>query len=161
MYYTSEQHKVSGTILGEAVSGFGGLDQCWLPAGVTWFQSKTFLNLYDYWFYWANRYADGSTDYGLAFHGPGNSNLCFYGDEGKASVSTETEVEFNIRWAAEGYPEEINIKTGSHQFRWTCDSRATPMPQEALGWTTGRVINLSKKDLPVEGNSNIEYHVKK
>jgi hypothetical protein len=158
MYYTSEICKVSGTILGEEVSGFGGLDQAWMPPGMSYLQGKTYHYLETYWIYFANRYADGSVDYGVLIHGAGNWNMSFYVDKGKSYISTENE--FQRTWGDGGYPAEVNTKTPTHHLRFTCDSRTAPMPEFHVQWTTGKVINLAKKELPVESVSNIEYRVR-
>jgi hypothetical protein len=158
MYYTSELCRVRGTVFGEAVSGFGGLDQAWMPMGMSYFQGIVYRCLHSYWFYWANRYADGSFDYGIAFRGPGDWNLCFYVDNGKTYVSTENESKRT--WAAEGYPSQVDFKTPTHQFRFTCNSRTTPMPEFHVQWTTGHVINLAKKEKPIEGTCTVEYRVR-
>ena len=153
-YYTSELCTVTGTVLGEAVTGFGGLDQSWLPHGIAWGQCKTYLYLESYWFVWANRYADGSTDYGIAGHGPGNWSLAFYVKDGQPHVSNDNE--FQIKYAEEGFPLEVDCRMGSRRFKWTCDCRLNEVKGHVL-WINGQMINREIEDLPVESYSTFEY----
>jgi hypothetical protein len=154
LYYTSELCSVSGKVLGEEVSGFGGLDQSWLPHGIAWSQSKTYLYFESYWFTWANRYADGSTDYGIAGHGPGDWNLAFYVKDGQSYVSGDNE--FKTKYAEEGYPLEVDIRLGSQRFKWTCDCRLNEIKGHVL-WVNGQMINTSEKNLPIKSYSTFEF----
>ena len=117
MYYTSELCSVKGSIMGEEVTGFGGMDQSWLPHGIAWTQSKTYLYMESYWLVWANRYEDGTTDYGIAGCGPGGWNLSFYVRDGQPVFSNDNE--FKVEYADAGYSTEMDIRLGANRFKWT------------------------------------------
>ena len=154
VFYTSELSTVSGTVLGETVTGFGGIDQSWLPHGIAWAQSKTHLYFESNWFVWANRYADGSTDYGVAGCGPGNWSLAFYVKDGQPYITND--VEFQAKYAEEGYPREVDCRMGSKRFKWTCDCRMNEIKGFIL-WVSGRMINREEEELPIETFSQFEF----
>ena len=150
LYYTEELFRATGKVLGETVNGYGSLDQVWLPPGIDWFESKGFLFFEDQWIVWANRYPDGSTDYGLVISGPENWNICFYADGGE--IYTPENNNIDIKWAEEGYPLKVDVAMDNNrlQFQWTCKQRILEVKDMGL-WANGQMINLAKKNKPVEG----------
>ncbi len=154
LYYTSELCRVKGKVEGEEVIGFGGLDQAWLPHGIGWAQSKCYLYFEEYWLVWANRYADGSVDYGIAGYGPGDWSLGYYVKDGQSSMSTDND--FTMEYAAEGYPSKAEFRLGPNKFKWSCDCRLNEVKGHVLH-VNGRMANTAKKEQPVDGFSWIEF----
>ncbi len=155
LYYTAEVFRITGKVLGETVIGYGSLDQAWITPGISWFSSKGFLFFEDVWLIWANRYPDGSTDYGIVIFGPENWNICFYVDGGQAYTQKNNTID--IKWAEEGYPLKVEIAMDNNkfQFQWNCERRLLEVKGMAL-WANGRMINLAKKEKPVEGYAWLE-----
>ncbi|HQP29721.1 MAG TPA: hypothetical protein PLB81_00215 [Deltaproteobacteria bacterium] len=155
LYYTAEVFRCTGTIRGERVSGYGSLDQAWLPRGMDWFQSKGFLFFEDLWLVWANRYRDGSTDYGVVISGPENWNVCFAVDGTEVTAPTENAVA--VTWAPQGYPARVDVTMdhGQRQFQWHCQRRILEVKGMAL-WANGQMVNLARKEPPVEGYAWVE-----
>lgn len=154
LYYTSELCQVTGTVLGEEVSGFGGLDQAWLPPGIGWTQCKIYQQIQDFWIVWANRYGDGSIEHGIGQYGAGGWNLGFFVQGGRPFISTDNV--FLMTWAEEGYPLKADLEMGPHRFTWTCNSRLAEIKGVVL-WANGQMVNTARKDTPVEGFSWIEF----
>ncbi len=155
LYYTAEVFRITGKVLGDPVNGYGSLDQAWITPGISWFASKGFLFFEDVWVVWANRYADGSTDYGVVIFGPENWNVCFYIDGGKAYTPKNNTID--IKWADERYPSKVDLALDNKtfQFEWNCERRLLEVKGMAL-WANGRMINLAKKEKPVEGYAWVE-----
>lgn len=155
VYYTSEVCRIEGVVQGEKVKGFGALDQAWLPPGVGWTQCKTYKYLQDYWIVFTNRYADGTIDYGISLYGAGNWNYGYYVDNGKATLSMENN-RFDMTWAEEGYPKKASLKMGPVNLEWTVKSRMYEIKGNVI-WAAGQMINLDKKEKPVESTSWVEF----
>ncbi|HQP31323.1 MAG TPA: hypothetical protein PLB81_08340 [Deltaproteobacteria bacterium] len=153
-YYTSELCAVTGTVMGEEVSGFGGMDQAWLPHGIAWTQCKTYLYHESYWLVFANRYEDETTDYGIVGCGPGGWNLSYYVQNGVPVTSHDNE--FRNTYAEAGYPSELDIRLGANHFKWTADCRLNEIKGH-VQWMSGRMINLGEKKVPIASYSQFEY----
>ncbi len=162
LYYTAESFRITGKVRGEDVIGYGSLDQSFITPGIDWFASKGFLFFEETWLIWANRYPDGSTDYGIVIWGPENWNVCFYVDGGQAYAPKNNTID--VKWAEEGYPLKVDVTMDNNkfQFQWNCERRILEVKGLAL-WGNGQMINLAKKDKPVEGyawNENVLFHKK-
>ncbi len=156
VYYTSELCRVTGTVMGEAVSGFGGLDQTWMPIGMGYIHGKLYKYLEESWISWANSYADGTYEYGVCFTGFDQWSCVFYCKNGESPYVATKQNDFSIQWTGDGVPQEVLIQSGPHHFKWTADARATEL-KEHMQWATGRMINLARNDTPVKSFSTNEY----
>ncbi len=154
LYYTSELCSVKGKVEGEEVTGFGGLDQAWLPHGIGWAQSKCYLYFEEYWLVWANLYADGSVDYGIAGYGPGGWSLGYYVRDGRPYPSNDNS--YKMEYADEGYPLKAEFKLGSNEFKWSCNCRLNEVKGHVLH-VNGQMMNTAVKEKPVDGFSWIEF----
>lgn len=154
LYYLAEYCEITGTVLGEAVTGFGSLEHDWLPPGIGWTQGKVYKYLQDFWVVFANRYEDGSVEYGLCQYGAGNWTAGFFVEDKNPYVSMDNE--FKMDWAEEGYPREGAFRMGPHKFKWIVKSRLFEIKGNVI-WATGQMINQARKDLPVHSYSWIEF----
>ncbi|MFC1822182.1 hypothetical protein ACFL9T_05710 [Thermodesulfobacteriota bacterium] len=157
MFYTSEICEVKGTVHGEEVSGFGGFDQCWLPPGIGWTQGKIYTYVQNYWIPWANRYADGSIEYGVTTFGAGDWSVGFFVENGKPYISNDNEI--NMTWGdyeGDRVPLNADVRHGQHHFKWTAGSRVSKIKGN-MKWVDSKMINKARKDEPVETFSWNEY----
>jgi hypothetical protein len=154
LYYFAQMNEINGKVQGKEVKGYGTIETAWLPPGIGWTQCKTYKYLQDYWIVFANRYADGTIEWGISQYGAGNWNCGFFVDNGKPYVSTDNE--FNMKWSDVGYPLEGNLRMGPHKFKWVVKSRMFEIKGNVI-WATGQMINLAKKESPTHRYSWIEF----
>lgn len=69
LFYTTQVYWVTGTCLGQDVEGFIGLDHAYFPAGLEWKEYRYFSELEVSWEVFANRFVDGTVEYGVIVAG--------------------------------------------------------------------------------------------
>ena len=157
MEVTCEVFEVTGTINGEKVTGYGGLDNTWLVPGVGFSQCKIYTHIQTMWSVWATRYDDGSLEYGAFGTGPGNWRWGFYVEDGKPMVGQEFTID--AKWGeADGVkvPVEVDFKYGDHDFKWNPNGRLSLLKGN-LNRVSGEMINTRRTAKPVETFSWIEF----
>jgi hypothetical protein len=117
-FYMSEFCRVTGTLAGRKVKGFGGLDCAFGTPGVGWLQGKIYRFLEKYWIVWANRYDDQSVEYGICMDGEGDFNLGFVVRDGVAKLSG---CSVRMEHFEDGFPRsaEVNLEKETYSFRTT------------------------------------------
>jgi hypothetical protein len=133
--YSSEQHRVTGTALGQPVDGFVAFDQLFLPPGVTWFESPYFSSppyLEIAWNTFATAFDDGSVQAGqVMFGGQRLSFAAIVDDNGPAVFSRD--VTADITAGPTGYPTAVQYRIDGVPWRWVAEER-WQMPDFARGY---------------------------
>jgi hypothetical protein len=133
--YTSEQFRVTGTVLGTPVVGFVAFDQLYLPAGMTWFESPYFSSppyLEIAWHTFGTEFEDGSVEAGQVFFGAQRMSFAAIVDgDGPATFTSDVSAE--ITAGADGYPSEIAYRVGEDTWLWTGE-RHLQMPDFSRGY---------------------------
>lgn len=91
--YRHEQMLITGTIDGDEVSGWGGLDSEWEPVGVGLRQAKRFAYLEKFWLPWYTEYEDGTFEAGCYVRGIGNHACQYLILDGKARIPKKHHLE--------------------------------------------------------------------
>jgi hypothetical protein len=134
-FYAAEQYRVSGSILGTPVEGFVALDQLYLPAGMTWFESPYFSAppyLEIAWNTFATEYEDSTIEAGQVFFGGQRMSFAVIVDEhGPAVVSRDVTAELTA--TPTGYPGAITYWIDGEAWCWTAEER-WQMPDFAAGY---------------------------
>jgi hypothetical protein len=134
-YYTSEQYRAAGTILGREVQGFFCFDQLYLRPGMTWFESPYFSSapfLEIAWHTFGTQYEDGSIEAGHVFHGARRMGFALIVDQDGPSVLSRT-VDADIERKDNGYPERIGYRIDGMRWEWVGDPHGE-MPDFSAGY---------------------------
>lgn len=124
LFYSSLQHRVSGTAFGKDAEGFLWLDQCYLPPGVTWRNSSYFAGVELAWTPFGTEYADGSVEMGHIAYGADGFNFAFVAEE-KADGTTEqlhcsSDVQArDIVYKDNTFPDSMTYLADGVAWDWT------------------------------------------
>jgi hypothetical protein len=151
--YMSEFCRVTGTLQGRPVTGFGGMDCAFGTPGVGWIQGKIYSRLEKYWIVWANRYADESIEYGICFDGEGDFNLGFIVRDGAATISGST---IHMEHFDDGFPRQANITMGDERYLFKTTARVSRI-KAFMQWANGQMTPDSDEQQAVERFSWLEF----
>lgn len=150
--YASSVGWVEGTVDGEEVSGFGGLDRSCNEPGITWGQCKVFRHLEEAWFVWANRLEDGRDEHGWVVCGPQGFRLAaLCRDDEDTIVDDAPRVERTIEERdGRRVLMAADLHVGGRHHRWSAERNvAIPGMDLFVDWMHGRVD-------PVDGPAVVE-----
>ncbi len=152
-FYTSEFCRVSGTIQGKKVKGFGGLDCSFGTPGIGWLQSKIYCILEKYWVVWANRYDDDSLEYGICFDGEADFNVGFIVRDGAAKIS---DCSIRMENFDDGFPGSAGVVMGDEKYLFKTRSRVSRI-KGLMQWAHGEMKREGDDKKIVESFSWIEF----
>lgn len=89
LFYTTQVYWVTGTCLGKEVEGFIGLDHAYFLAGMEWKEYRYFNDLEVSWEVFANRFTDGTVEYGVIVMGRHGWSGAATFDGGKLVAKTD------------------------------------------------------------------------
>jgi hypothetical protein len=89
LFYTTQVYWVTGHVLGKEVEGFIGLDHGYFLAGMEWKEYRYFRDLEVSWEVFANRFVDGTVEYGVIVAGRQGWSGAATFDGGKLVASTD------------------------------------------------------------------------
>jgi len=155
--YTVEPCKVTGTINGEEVAGFGSMDQVWQTAGLTWHQSKLYLCVEDVWVPFMNQYDDGSYEYGHFITGRGDFKVGYFVKDGVAHM--DPNFTLDIDWDDKGNPKTMTAHIDGHELQWSADviMRPPESTRAHITYAEGHVVDLNETRKVVDHQSWMEY----
>jgi hypothetical protein len=151
--YTSEFCRVTGTLQGRPVKGFGGMDCAFGTPGVGWIQGKIYSRLEKYWIVWANRYEDESIEYGICFDGEGEFNLGFIVRDRTVSISDCT---IRMEHFDDGFPRQAHISIGDDRYLFQATARVSRI-KAFMQWANGRMNSERDERKAVERFSWLEF----
>jgi hypothetical protein len=156
---TSQICRVTGTVEGAAVTGFGGLDRHYGEPGVGWTQSKGFRHLEQFWWVWAGLDADGRQEHGTAVAGPNEFAVGFFDRDGDEPVATN-HLDHDIEWQERDgrrIPVAAGLRLGGRHFRFVANGNVSfPDPALGIDWLHGGLFEDSGPRL-VAGFAWMEY----
>ncbi len=157
-YYMVEACKVTGTVNGKKVSGYGSNDMVWQEPGVCWHQGKHYCFIEDMWVPFVTEYDNGDIYYGHFLKGRNDWSVGYFVKNGEALMNSDYAMD--IEWNSTGTgPNEINVEISGHKFRWEpavkLDDPEASKP--TIGYSVGTMRDLSHDGEVVGGQSWIEY----
>ena len=151
--YLSEFCRVTGTLQGRPVKGFGGMDLAFGTPGIGWLQSKIYRLLEKYWIVWANRYEDDSIEYGICFDGEADFNAAFIVRDGTAKISG---CSIQMENFDDGFPRQAKITMGDAPYLFETTARVSKI-KGFMQWANGRVTRKADERRIVESFSWLEF----
>lgn len=140
--YTDQICRVTGTVDGETVEGFGGLDRYYGEPGVVWLQSKGFQQLEELWWVWAGIGEDGRQEHGVAITGPGEFGVGFFHRDGEEPVTVDA-IDNDVTWEERDgrrLPVAATLSFGGRRFRYEASGNVTiPGADLFIDWLHGAV----------------------
>ena len=159
--YRSEHARITGTINGERVTGFGGMDSEWVPVGVGLREAKRYAVIEKYWLVWTTEYEDGTVEGGVYVRGLGNNATPYYYRNGEAFIPEKHHIEVKMR--SNGLVEAATIYFDDKIFDFTGTSlsaedvcavsdgqNADEDQGEDAGWVGGYVVSRDASSAPVK-----------
>ncbi len=157
--YTSQICRVSGTVDGKPVDGFGGYDRSYHEPGVIWRQSKGFTALEEFWWVWAGVLEDGRAEIGWAIAGEHGFGLGAFHRVGEEPVAA-TNIDYEIRWEERGgrrLPAGATIAFGGRTFEYAANGNVTiPGADLFIDWMHGEMREQGGPE-PVQRFSWLEF----
>jgi hypothetical protein len=157
--YTSQLCRIEGTVDGQAVQGFGGLDRYYGEHGVAWAQSKGFTLLEEFWWVWAGEHDDGRQEHGVAVTGPGEFRIGFFHRDGEEPVAV-SELDAEVEWAEQDgkrLPVGATLHFGGRTFRYAASGNVTiPGADLFINWMHGE-MREDGAPVPAQRFSWLEY----
>jgi hypothetical protein len=133
--YMSEFCRVTGTLQGSPVKGFGGIDCSFGTPGIGWLQSKIYRLLEKYWIVWANRYDDDSVEYGICFDGEADFNLAFVVRDGTVGIS---DCSIDMKEFDDGFPRQATVTMADEEYRFDTTARVSKI-KGFMQWASGQM----------------------
>jgi hypothetical protein len=134
--YASEFCEVTGTVQGNPVRGFGGMDIAWGPAGVGWTQSKIYSLLEEYWVVFVNEFDDGTREYGIAVDGVAEFSVGFLVRNGVPQHVGGATIA--PQRGADGFPSAAEIRLGAECYRFATTARVAQI-KGLMQWASGEM----------------------
>ncbi len=157
--YTSQICRVTGSVDGQAVRGFGGYDRYYGEHGVVWGQSKGFRFLEELWWVWAGEHADGRQEHGIAITGPGEFRVGFFHRDGEDPVAVN-ELAAEVEWEERDgrrLPVAATLGFGGRQFEYRATGNVTiPGADLFINWVHGELTEVGS-EWPAERFSWLEF----
>ena len=135
LLYTSEFCRVNGMLQGRKVAGFGGIDHSFGTPGIGWLQCKVYRLLEKYWIVWANRYQDGSIEYGICFDGEADFNLGFIVRNGIPKISG---CSIRMENFEDGFPKNADVVLGEERWSFQTTARVSKL-KGFMQWANGEM----------------------
>ena len=151
--YMSEFCRVTGTLQGRSVRGFGGMDCAFGTPGIGWIQGKIYSLLEKYWIVWANRYEDESIEYGICFDGEADFNSAFIVRDGRAKISDCT---IRMEHFNDGFPRQANITMGDELYLFETTARVSKI-KAFMQWAHGQMTREGDERKIAERFSWLEF----
>lgn len=157
--YTDQICRVTGTVDGKRVRGFGGLDRFYGEPGVVWTQSKGCQQLEELWWVWAGIGEDGRQEHGVVVTGPGEFAVGFFHRDGEEPIATD-HIGYDVTWSERDgrrLPTEALIELDGRRFRYEASGNVTiPGADLFIDWLHGSVVEEGGPTL-VETFSWLEF----
>ncbi|WP_433598228.1 hypothetical protein ACQPXH_20930 [Nocardia sp. CA-135953] len=133
LFYSSLQHRVSGTAFGKRAEGFLWVDQAYLPPGVTWRNSDFFKGVELAWTPFGTEYTDGSVEMGHICYGANGFNFAMIAtDSGEVLHKTDDVRARDIKYKPNTFPEHMYYEVDGVDWEWTCVDDGE-LPDQASG----------------------------
>ena len=149
----SEFCRVTGTLQGRPVKGFGGMDCAFGTPGVGWLQSKIYRLLEKYWIVWANRYEDESVEYGICFDGEADFNSAFIVRDGRPRI---TGCSIRMREFEDGFPRQAEVTMVDEQYVFETTARVSRI-KGFMQWAKGNMNRQGDESRIVERFGWLEF----
>jgi len=157
--YTSQICRVTGTVDGQVVQGFGGYDRYYGEPGVVWGQSKGFRFLEELWWVWAGEHADGRQEHGTAITGPGEFRVGFFHRDGEEPIAVN-ELAADVEWEERDgrrLPVAATLRFAGREFKYRATGNVTiPGADLFINWVHGELTE-SGSLVPVQLFSWLEF----
>ena len=151
--YLSEFCRVTGSLQGKKVKGFGGIDCAFGTPGVGWLQSKIYRLLEKYWIVWANRYEDQSLEYGICIDGEADFHLGFVVRNGAVGIG---DCSINMENFEDGFPKGARIRIGEDSYTFRTTARISRI-KGFMQWANGEMKREGEGKRIVETFSQLEF----
>ncbi len=139
--YASELCSVEGTVRGARVRGFGGMDIAWGPPGIGWTQGKIYRLLEEYWVVFANEFADGGLEYGVAVDGAADFSVGFLVRDGYVVHAGRAEIQ--MERDAGGFPRQARIALGADRYEFRTAARVAQI-KGLMQWASGEMARAGQ-----------------
>lgn len=118
LFYTTQVYWVTGHVLGNEVEGFIGLDHAYFLAGMEWKEYRYFNDLELSWEVFANRFVDGTVEYGVIVMGRQGWSGAATFDGGKLVASTD-RLQSSYDLDEEGFIDEGRFDVDGTAYTFT------------------------------------------
>ena len=124
LFYSSLQHRVSGTAFGKEATGFLWLDQCYLPPGVTWRNSSYFAGVELAWTPFGTEYEDGSVEMGHIAYGADGFNFAFVSEQDPQGTTSLLHCSSDVQardivYKDNTFPDSMTYLADGQEWLWT------------------------------------------
>jgi len=153
LFYTSEFCRVTGVLQGKKVTGFGGIDHSFGSPGIGWLHSKVYRLLEKYWIVWANRYQDGSIEYGICVDGEADFNLGFIVRDGAPKIS---DCSIKMENFEDGFPKRAGVVLGDERWGFETTARVSKL-KGFMQWANGEMNREGEERTVVERFCWLEF----
>lgn len=152
--YRTQPYRVTGTISGTEVTGFGVNDYAYGAPGNDFIQSKIYSLLEQYWFIWMNEFEDGSYDCGIFMDGIDEFRAVYYIDDGDVVIPSESDLA--VTHSKDGNVEHARFLIDNLEFEFVCDGRVRQIPSH-VAWASGKLLRTDEERTPVRSFAWAEF----